>query len=175
MRSDLRIELAKNSDLMDVFNLSNDRVVRESSFNSQPIFLKDHIKWFEEKIKNYSNVFFIVRDKENNFVGYVRFDNYKQLKKDEYVITIHLAEQFRGKGLGPMLIKETSEIFLNDYAAFKIYAYIKKENEPSLKSFLKVGYKIVGEELISDIESYKLKYELENNGTKSFSYCSTSR
>ncbi len=159
MIEDLKIKLADNVDTKDVFELSNDPIVRHNSFKRNLIDWQDHINWFSKKIRNEDSIFYVARTISNEFVGYVRFD--KQSNNDKLdnccIITIHLIESFRGKGIGGYLIKETSKIIFNDYNNLEnIYAYVKKENMPSLKSFLKNGYEVLEECRIEEYECFKL-------------------
>ncbi len=163
---DLQIILAKKSDLMDVFELSNNPVVRKNSFNQEKIFLKDHKGWFEEKINSKDSFFYIVRSKAGKFVGYTRFDK----QNEDYVITIHLKKEFRGKGLGTYLIKRTSHTVLKKHKIDFICAYVKCTNKASLRSFEKVGYKVLDKKVIKNIKYFRLKL----NG-KDFSYSSPPR
>lgn len=160
MINDLKISLASLDDLNNVFNLSNDLVVRQNSFNSDLIPFDSHVLWFKQKINDKNSIFFVIKTKTNDFVGCTRFDkDFSEKKKFEYVMTIHLVEDFRGKGLGSKLIKKTSKMLFEDYDALKIYACIKHDNVISLKSFLKADYKIILETEINGYKSFKLIYE----------------
>lgn len=160
MNDFLKINLASQCDLIDVFTLSNDEIVRRNSFDSEKIELNAHKSWFTKKINDENSVFFIIRTTNNIFVGYVRFDR----KCDDefvksYIITIHLCQEFRGKGLGAKLITDTSDIVIEQYFAKTIYAHVKKENEASLKSFVRAGYVLIGFEVIKGFDCFKLIYE----------------
>ena len=131
MDKKLQIRLATLDDMKDVFELSNDDVVRENSINQNKIEWDDHVKWFENKIKNRS-LFYIIENQNNDFVGQVRFD-----LCPEAVISISITKRFRGMGLASKIINQCSNISkLN-----KIIAYVKKDNLASQKSFLNAGYK----------------------------------
>ena len=155
--NDFDISLAKQSDIMDVDRLSNDFVVRENSFNSKSISLDDHIEWFNEKIKSEESLFFVVRDLNGMLVAQVRFDRIVK-KSDDYIITIHLDAKRRGSGLGTFLLSLISNKLINEFNAKKIIAYVKPMNVASKKIFLKVGYVLVGKEVINGLEAFKFKY-----------------
>lgn len=158
MTVDFSIKCAEETDLMDVYNLSNDPVVRANSINKEPILLENHIKWFESKINDENCVFYIVRNLENNdLIGQVRFA--KEIdSQNQYVISISIAENFRGKGLGSKLLNETSKKLVNFKEKSSIIAYIKKENAQSYKSFLNAKYIVIDEVSINNEEYYKLEY-----------------
>ena len=128
------IRLAKESDLIDVYNLSNDFVVRNNSFNSDNISLNSHTKWFYKKITSTDCLFFVIRDTKGVLVAQIRFDLANKNSKD-YIVTIHLNSLYRGKGLGTSLLKLVSDKLIKEFGAKKIIAYVKLENIASKKVF----------------------------------------
>ncbi len=81
-----------------------------------------------------------------------------------YIVTIHVKEEFRGKGIGTKLLIDVSCILSKKFKNILIYAYIKKENIASKKSFLKAGYEIFCEMFIKGNDCFKLKYASNNKG-----------
>ncbi|MBR6164258.1 pseudaminic acid synthase [bacterium] len=135
MAQEFSVRLANENDIKKVFNLSNDDTVRQYSFNKEKIKWDDHTKWFNERIKNTNEPFFIAEDSNGNFIAQVRID-----KKEETTISISITEHFRGRGLARYIIRECSQ-----KAGFRnIIAYVKPENQASLKSFINAGYKQTG-------------------------------
>ncbi len=151
----LKIEFAKSSDMLDLFDLANDDVVRKNSFNQEKIDIENHKKWFAQKLNDKNCIFYIARF-NGEFCGYIRFD---KDENNKFVTTIHLVDKFRGKGLGNLIIKEaTAQINLQEKSIF--LAFIKKENEGSLKSFLKAEYKIIDENCQKNgFKCYLLEYK----------------
>ena len=137
-----KIRLADMTDMERVFNLSNDDFVRENSVNKSKILWENHVQWFSERIKNTKEPFYVFEDKAGNFVAQVRFNK----EDEEFVISVSLEKDFRGKGLAANIIKIASEKF----GKYPIVAYIKKNNIPSAKSFAKAGYVPVGEKIINN-------------------------
>ncbi len=144
---------AKEEDLLDVYNWSNDLLVRKNSFNSDLIKLEDHKKWYLNKIKNKKSLFLIILINGKKG-GVVRFE----VKKDETTIGVLIAKNYRGQKLASKLLKESSKLYFNKFDK-EIYAYIKKENKVSIKSFEKAGYKYFKERKINGSLSsiYKLE------------------
>lgn len=135
MAQEFSVRLANENDIKKVFDLSNEDKVRQYSFNKEKIKWDDHTKWFNERIKNTNEPFYIVEDNNGNFIAQVRID-----KKEETTISVSITEQFRGRGLARYIISECSE-----KSGFRnIIAYVKSENQASLKSFIKAGYKQTG-------------------------------
>ncbi|MFH1461696.1 MAG: GNAT family protein [bacterium] len=154
-----KIELAKKADSKQIFNLSNDNLVRKNSFNSDKIKWLDHLDWFENKINSERTIFFVVKAVINNeFIGQVRFD--KESEKDgSYFIAISLVEKFRGKSLGTMILKEATKKAMNDFNIKKIFAYIKNNNKASLKCFINCDYKVFEKTIINGYNLTKLLYK----------------
>lgn len=135
MHEKINIRFACDKDIKNVFELSNEDYVRANSLNLEKIDWEHHVNWFQERIKKTNEPFYIIEDEKNNFIGQVRID-----KKEEVIISISIRENFRGKGLAKKIIKNCSD--LSNFET--ITAYVKESNLPSLKSFLKAGYKNLG-------------------------------
>lgn len=146
MYEKLKIRIATENDMEQIFKLSNDEVVRKNSINQNQIKWEDHVSWFKTRIQNIKEPFFIVSDLNDNLVAQVRFD-----EKDKTIISISISKDFRGKGLGHKIIKECSK--KSNFN--EIYAYIKKTNIASIKSFQKAGYNFIGEDGEYNIYCYK--------------------
>lgn len=151
-----KLELAQESDLIDVFNLSNDPVVRQNSLSQKLISLENHIDWFKNMIISEKNIFYVVKDNMDNFIGQVRFD--KNLDQNLYTISISLAQDYRGKGLGTKIIKKASKELSQEKSSAKIYAFVKNSNHSSIKSFIKAGYRIVDTQNINNNLCVRLVY-----------------
>jgi RimJ/RimL family protein N-acetyltransferase len=136
----LKFNLATENDLVDVFLLSNDPVVRRASFTPQQIDFSSHVEWFVKKTSDKNVAFLIVREIENNFVGYVRFEKESGSLDKVFVVSVHLTKDFRGRGLGAKIIFEATKLILQQHRGAKVYALVKKDNIASYKSFLKAGY-----------------------------------
>ena len=158
-----KIELAKKTDARDIFNLSNDNAVRRNSFNTSQIPWNDHIIWFNNKIQSQDCIYYVIRDDAGQFIGQVRFDKSESEKEhDGWVISISLCKEYRGKGLGTMLLKNSTQKAIEFCEIKKIYAYIKEINQASLKSFFNAGYGIACEEIVDGVKSFKLVYKCQN-------------
>jgi len=138
------IRLANENDIKPVFELSNDDVVRANSINKNKITWEDHVNWFKSRIKNTDEPFYIAETPDGDFVAQIRFN-----KEEGFVISVSINKNYRGKGLGANIIKEASEKF----GIYPIIAYVKTDNTPSQKSFLKAGYVLSGEKIINE-ENY---------------------
>jgi RimJ/RimL family protein N-acetyltransferase len=134
----LSYRFAKQEDVDLYYSWANDEVVRQNSFNSNPISYDDHVKWFSEKIKDRNFTFYLFFNEEDAPVGQVRIEQ----KADHALIGISIATGQRGKGYGvPMLQLATSHYLLN-HTGIDIIAYIKEENRASFTIFSNAGFKL---------------------------------
>lgn len=148
----ISVRRAVSSDLMFAFNLANESLVRANSYNSKKIDIEGHTKWFENQLQDENTDFYIIEFKKDP-IGQVRFN----LEEDHAVIGISLIEQSRGMRLSPGALRKSVHKFVSN-KKIPVFAYIKKTNKPSIKSFERAGFTIVKEVVINDSESYLLKY-----------------
>jgi RimJ/RimL family protein N-acetyltransferase len=131
---DVAIEPIGKSDLIDVFNLSNQDSVRAASFNSDKIELEEHKKWFADKLKD-KNTIMLKAVLEGGFAGQVRLD----LKDDKALIGVSVNENYRGKGIASKLL-QAAIVEAKKRDVKIIEALIKIENEASASLFEKNGF-----------------------------------
>ncbi len=136
MVEEFELKIATIQDMKDIFELSNDDLVRKNSFNQKKIEWEEHQVWFKNKINDKNSVFYVVR-KNNYLIAQVRFD---KSNVDEFDISISISPNFRRQGYGKKILKLVSDKVISQYKIKKINAYIKSENETSKKMFDKVGY-----------------------------------
>lgn len=146
MAQEFSIRMAKIDDMKNVFELSNDDLVRQNSIHTEKIEWETHVEWFKARINKIDEPFYIVEDKNGKFMGQLRFDK----QNDDFVVSVSIAPEFRGKGFAKNIIRLCSKFSKYN----KIYAYVKKENNPSFRSFIKAGYEVIAQEE----DYYKLQY-----------------
>lgn len=138
-------------DALEIFNLSNDDIVRRNSFNSQKIEWKDHLIWLKKKIEDENCIYLAIVDNLNKFYGLVRFD-IDSINKIA-IIGISLKENIRGIDLASIIINKA----VNELSKIKrvklIKAYIKNENIPSIKSFEKAKFVLLDNLIIKGNKS----------------------
>ncbi|MEN6384140.1 MAG: GNAT family N-acetyltransferase [Phycisphaerales bacterium] len=138
------IRKARESDLMAVYNLNNSPEVRMQSISRDRIELEDHKNWFKGKLENDKVKFYIVESYAGKFVGQVRFD---LLESEQWLISIAINSEYRGKGLGTWTITKASRM-VQIACDLPVVAYIKKNNESSKRAFVKAGFVSAAEETI---------------------------
>ena len=138
-QKNMSIDKAGAKDLLPLFRLANDMVVRQNSFSVKNITLSEHTDWFNATLHNPDRRLYVFYLSEI-FVGQIRFD-----KEDCrcWVVSISLDAFFRGWGLAPFMLQmainelNKDELGLN----MKVYAYVKKGNKASQCAFLKAGFR----------------------------------
>jgi RimJ/RimL family protein N-acetyltransferase len=139
MNRTISFRKAIENDMMLYFNWTNDTSVRENSYQSEPISLEDHQKWFYEKIKDESCFMIVFENHIGIAIGQVRI-----LEQDKTVAVISISNDInhRGKGYASKMIKIATDEFLKKNPQICISAYVKIENLASKKAFEKAGYEL---------------------------------
>ena len=124
---------AELKDMKRVFDLSNDPIVRRYSINTASIPWGQHVKWFNAALGDASLIFLVVESVSGEFMGQVRF------KKDAcwLVVSISIASDFRGKGLGAVILSRAIDVA----NVQSVRAYIKQDNMASRKLFERSGFR----------------------------------
>jgi len=148
----IKFRFANKNDIDIYFKWANDELVRESSYNSEPIDYKSHEIWFKNKLKDSKSFFYLFENDQSEPVGQVRIEQ----KDNEVVIGISVEKKFRGQSLSCQMLIKATEDYLVRFSNHVIAAYIKKDNLASYKAFLKAGFEEESEVIINKVESYKL-------------------
>ncbi len=144
---------AKLSDLDLYFMWTNDPATRSNSFNTQEVDYQEHTEWFSRKVEDKKALLLVFENEENIPVGQIRIEQ----KTEENIIGISIDKNFRGLGLAVPMLTTACGVFLTEFQAKNIHAYIKKTNLASLNSFRKAGFEIINELIISNEASYLLE------------------
>jgi UDP-2,4-diacetamido-2,4,6-trideoxy-beta-L-altropyranose hydrolase len=141
----LSIREALPEDCGQVWLLSNNRGVRENSFNSEPISFENHILWYKEKLVS-PDVAFYVSDLHGVVGGQVRYDR----KNDAAEISFSVAPAFRGRGLGKALIKDTIGQACNKLMVDRVFGLVKGFNHASIRAFLALGFQRIRDQEVNN-------------------------
>lgn len=153
----LRFRKANINDTQLLFDWANDPLARANSYNTGPILYEEHVKWFHEKLSDPSCWFYIFMEPDSDKpIGQVRIER----KGNENVISVSLDKEARGQSYGSEILKMACRDFLEEKPGDLIFAYIKKDNLASLKSFSKAGFKQVKTLFVKGTESYLMEYKL---------------
>ena len=148
------VRFAVKEDCNDIFKWRNDKYSVKMFRTSKSVTLQEHKRWFNKILLNKTNKYlFICLNKKNEKIGVVRFD----IKNNDAEISINIAPEMRGKGLGTKCLIETiiySQKHLSNVAF--LIAKIKNINKASQKIFLSAGFDLNDE--VDDYIIYRRKF-----------------
>ena len=152
------VRTVEPKDIQSIYNLSNNPFVRRNSFNQENIVYEDHGRWFIKKINDPEHIF-LVAENDGRFLGQIRLD----VADDQATVNISIVDSYRWLGVGRTLSHKAFSYLLQKNPVVRyIKAYVKKENESSLKFFEDLNFKLQRELLIKGQKA--LEYILVLNG-----------
>ncbi len=124
-------------DDMDLlFKWANDSVVRNNSFNSNPIPYENHVAWFNRIMEDPTVLQFILMD-EDTPIGQIRLN----VDGEEAEIGYSIGFEFRGKGYGHKILQLIADEVSKNHPEIRcLIAKVKPENKASNTLFEKEGY-----------------------------------
>ena len=143
----ISIRKSTKKDGILMFDWRNEKAVRIQSFDNSEIKLDNHLNWYETKLKDPNFIFYIL-EIEKEPLGLIRIE----IEKNNSTIGISIDENYRGKGFS------SKALFIGCEEYFKIekkpiFAFIKKTNIFSIKTFKSVGFGFLKETQINGIPS----------------------
>ncbi|WP_096203116.1 GNAT family N-acetyltransferase [Bacillus sp. FJAT-45350] len=149
MEGNYFLRAVKDEDILCVYQLSNEDYVRKYSINSAEIDWEDHKVWFESILKSDNDVFYVVTDNTDNFLGQLRY----KIEDKIATVSISLCKSITGKGLSKELIKMSIGKIRKERSELKnIVAFVSSDNTASNKLFERVGF------VLQESNNYLLKY-----------------
>jgi RimJ/RimL family protein N-acetyltransferase len=152
--SDLIIRSANSSDIFEYFKWLNDPDVRLQSFNSDLVSWNDHVRWFNQNISNPNYSFYIFEDLNNKKIGQVRI---QKIDNHSSIIGVSLGSEYRGKGLGVILLKKACKEYFKTNPLQVISAFIKQDNIASKLIFERAGFQFFENILYKNTKSFHYK------------------
>lgn len=127
----------RKEDIRDVFNLSNEDYVRKFSINTKKINWEEHVIWYENIIKSKDNVFYVVTDCTNKFLGQLRY----KIENNSAIVSISLCKSITGKGLSNKFLIQSIKLISDERNDLEnIIAFVSDKNIASKKLFEKVYF-----------------------------------
>lgn len=130
------VRRATIADSQRLWEWRNEPSVREASFSTASIPRAEHEPWLAARLADPDSVIYIVLDGGGREIGYVRFD----ADGAETRISVALAREARGLGLGSAAIREGVRAFRAVRPGGRIVALILPDNRRSEAAFLKAGF-----------------------------------
>lgn len=118
-----------------LFDLRNDLVTRENSFDSELIPWAKHVSWFEKSICMATREIYILYE-GNIPIGQLRIDTEDSI----YKISYGIANEYRGMGYGKRLLLLAEHMMVEKEFKGTFVGDVKKDNIASQKVFIACGY-----------------------------------
>lgn len=120
-----------------IYAWRNDEETRRYIFNSEPITIEAHRRWFFSSLENMDRIL-LIGEINGKPVGVLRYD----LSGDEALVSVYLVPGEGGHGVGSQLIRCGTQYMRRNHPRIKaVNAEIFRENIASLRAFESAGYK----------------------------------
>ncbi len=97
-----------------------------------PVSREEHDKWYDTLYKSPSKLGWIIGNDE----GFIRLERHG----DTATLSVYLLTEFRGRGKGVPAIKQACKEAFAKWPVDTIHAYIREDNERSIKAFTRAGF-----------------------------------
>jgi RimJ/RimL family protein N-acetyltransferase len=136
----MRLRPAQAGDLWLYHWWASDPQVRRQSFNSDPIPLLQHRRWFAGRLSSPLSLLRVLEDGNRLPLGQIRFERGAE-SSSRVVISFSLDSLARGRRLAPLLLQlglvELARCWVNSCEA---YGEVRAENQASCRAFLRAGF-----------------------------------
>jgi UDP-2,4-diacetamido-2,4,6-trideoxy-beta-L-altropyranose hydrolase len=148
----IRVRKARRSDSNRFFTWRNDPLVVASSFTKTAIDIRDHERWYDQKLASDNCEMFVV-EYENQPAGQVRFD----IAGAEATVNYSLDAAFRGRGLAAQSMSRAIAAFSKDRKEVtSLVALVKQDNMASHRVFEKLEFAFDGVDDDLQADRYRL-------------------
>lgn len=147
MPETVRISLrpATAADSRRLWELRNEETARLVSFDADVIPFDGHDRWLAARLAQATAPIFMVRAPAAEGIGYVRFD----AVDGELQVSVALAPAARGRGLGPLALREAVAALRAQGRRERVVALIRADNPRSLAAFRRAGFVVAGERSVA--------------------------
>lgn len=151
----LSIRMVRESDVGRLWNWANDDLTRSFSFGSEFIPWNEHLKWFNSVMASPEKCVMILEESSVP-VGQIR---YEKVAENVAVISYSIERGFRGRGLGTKILEMSFRPARDQLGFTRVEAKVLVNNQPSIRSLQRAGYKKTETEIIAGKESLTLDFE----------------
>lgn len=134
----------KQQDFQVLFEIRNDPEIQTLLLTHHKPNSKDEVlDWIQKKSDSINGVFFVIADKDDNALGFVQAKEIDRISLNCYAgLALHPKHQ--RKGIFPTAFSLLEQYLKDTFALRKVIVEILEGNYPSIKSFLRIGYKKAG-------------------------------
>ncbi len=135
---------AIEEDLPRIVEIYNSAVpTRQSTADIEPISVESRREWFHQHNSHHRPL--LVEEENDTIIGWVSFKSFygRPAYKHTVEISIYVAAEYKGKGVGKKMLKQVLELAPN-LGIKNILAYIFSHNEPSIRLFTSFGFELWG-------------------------------
>lgn len=154
------VRRALEEDIVQIYRLANDPVVRQNSFSSAPIPFRDHATWYANRLASRDTIFYVL-DLEGVITALVRYDR----KEDEFEVDVAVHKAFRGNRLGSKILRETVEVLTKASSVTGVKAIVFEENTASRRCFLRAGFQEIDRSLIKGKACLTYRFDIKRGAS----------
>jgi UDP-2,4-diacetamido-2,4,6-trideoxy-beta-L-altropyranose hydrolase len=132
---------AKAADAALYFEWANDPAVRQNAIHPEPIAWETHIAWFARRLQDANSYLYILTTAESEPVGQVRIEFHGPGQPG--IIDYSLLPSYRGKGLGPVLLRRALQRLRHERPALAggtVVGQVKAGNIASARVFERLRF-----------------------------------
>lgn len=120
-----------------LFGWANDPETRMRSFASDPISWPEHCAWLEARLRDPDELFWVILSAAGEPIGQLRVT---PEAGGAGVVSVSIAPAFRGRGLAAEGVALGTRSALASGRFASLRAYVRPDNEASLRAFARAGY-----------------------------------
>jgi RimJ/RimL family protein N-acetyltransferase len=117
---------------------TNEPVVRQASFNPQPVSQEFHERWLSARLQDPYALLLLAADRTTGSpVGLIRFS----IASNEATLSYLLDAAYRGRGWAALLLARGTEQLISSFPHLhRILAHVQRHNQASMRAFERAGY-----------------------------------
>jgi RimJ/RimL family protein N-acetyltransferase len=148
-RPAVRLRPVTEADADLLLDWANDPVTRAASFHPDPIDRAGHVAWLASRLSSPTTGFWIGEADDGRPIGQVRVDGGE--------ISISVAPDARGQGLGRALLAAAVDEAARTLAVERLLARVRLDNPASLALFASVGFVEISRGLCNAVPCIELE------------------
>jgi len=151
----MKYRKALEADATIVFSWVIDPDVRQFSYSKSEILWEDHVQWFSTKVTDTHCEYFII-EIDSVPIAQIRFD--ASTEEEAYVISYLIDKNWRGKGLGSLILTKGMQKLKELQNVKKIVGYVQNFNIASTKAFERAGFRKIVALKYPDSSKFELSF-----------------